>query len=102
MNVKTDHTNNTQNNTINLGRVLDVPRLCELYPFIRLTAEGKARRNLSLVTLLSLLYDMDVSCHRPFLLGTSLEPAAIPTAQASSFTLLHTAVLSVLRVMFQV
>ena len=32
-------------------------------------------------------YDMDVSCHRPFLPGTSLEPAVIPTAQASSFTL---------------
>ena len=30
---------------------------------------------------------MDVSCHRPFLPGTSLEPALIPTAQASSFTL---------------
>jgi len=30
---------------------------------------------------------MDVSCHRPFLPGTSLEPAAISTAQASSFTL---------------
>jgi len=30
---------------------------------------------------------MDVSCTRPFLLGTSLEPAVIPTAQASSFTL---------------
>jgi len=26
---------------------------------------------------------MDVSCHRPFLPGTSLEPAVIPTAQAS-------------------
>ena len=36
--------------------------------------------------LLLLLYDMDVSCHRPFLPGTSLEPAVIPTAQASSFT----------------
>ena len=36
---------------------------------------------------LLLLYDMDVSCHRPFLPGTSLEPAVIPTAQASSFTL---------------
>ena len=32
------------------------------------------------------LYDMDVSCHRPFLPGTSLEPAEIPTAQAG-FTL---------------
>jgi uncharacterized integral membrane protein len=28
-----------------------------------------------------------VSCHRPFLPGTSLEPAVIPIAQASSFTL---------------
>ena len=30
---------------------------------------------------------MDVSCHRPFLPGTPLEPVVIPTAQASSFTL---------------
>ena len=37
--------------------------------------------------LLLLLYDMAVFCHRPFLPGTSLEPAVIPTAQASSFTL---------------
>ena len=28
-------------------------------------------------------------CHRPFLPGTSLEPAVIPTAHASSFTLQH-------------
>jgi uncharacterized integral membrane protein len=28
-----------------------------------------------------------VSCHRSFLPGTSLEPAVIPNAQASSFTL---------------
>jgi uncharacterized integral membrane protein len=28
-----------------------------------------------------------VSCHRHFLLDTFLEPAVIPTAQASSFTL---------------
>jgi hypothetical protein len=55
-----------------------------------------------LLLLLLLLYDMGVSCHRPFLPGTSLEPAVEPTAQASSFTLLHTAVLSVLCVMFQV
>jgi len=40
-----------------------------------------------LLLLLLLLYDMDVSCHRPFLPGTSLEPAVIPTAHASSFTL---------------
>ena len=30
---------------------------------------------------------MDVYCHRPFLPGTSPEPAVIPTAQASSFAL---------------
>ena len=30
---------------------------------------------------------MDVSCHKPFLRSTSLKPAVIPTAQASSFTL---------------
>jgi len=38
--------------------------------------------------LLLLLYDMDGSCHRLFLPGTSLEPAVIPTAQASSLLLL--------------
>jgi hypothetical protein len=40
--------NNKQNNTINkFGRVLAVPSLCELYPGIFLTTEGKARKNLS-------------------------------------------------------
>ena len=38
-------------------------------------------------TLLLLLYNMYVSCHRPFLPGTCPEPAVIPTAHASSFTL---------------
>jgi len=41
------HTNNTKNNTINLGRVLAVPRLCQLCPGICLTAGDKARENLS-------------------------------------------------------
>jgi hypothetical protein len=54
------HTNNTQNNTINIknnnkqnntnnkfGRVLAVPILCEFYPGICLTTEGKARKTLS-------------------------------------------------------
>ena len=31
---------------------------------------------------------MDVCCHRPFLPGTSLEPAVIPTTQASSFIII--------------
>jgi hypothetical protein len=30
---------------------------------------------------------MAVSCHMPFLPGTSLETTVIPTVQASSFTL---------------
>ena len=30
-----------------------------------------------IATSLLLLYDMDISCHRPFLPGTSLEPAVI-------------------------
>ena len=43
------HTNSTQNNTNNnlFGRVRTVPRLCEFYPGICLTTEGKAGKNLS-------------------------------------------------------
>ena len=37
-----------------------------------------------LLLLLLLLYDMDVSFHKPFLPGTSLVTAVIPTAQTSS------------------
>ena len=33
---------------------------------------------ISLLLLLLLLYNMDVSCYRPFLLGTSLEPVVFP------------------------
>ena len=47
----------------------------------------------------SSLYDMDVSCHRPFLPGTSLLPAVIPDSTGFK---LRTAVLSALCVMFQV
>jgi len=36
-----------QHNTINLGRVRAMLRLCELYPGICLTTEEKARKNLS-------------------------------------------------------
>jgi hypothetical protein len=41
------HTSNTQNNTINSGRVLAVPHLCELYPGICLITEEKARKILN-------------------------------------------------------
>ena len=40
-----------------------------------------------LLLLLLLLYDMDFSCHSPFLPGTSLEQAVVSIAHASSFTL---------------
>ena len=36
---------------------------------------------------ISIIIIIIVSCRRPFHPGTSLEPAVIPTAQASSFTL---------------
>jgi hypothetical protein len=40
--------NNKQNNTNNkFGRVLAVLSLCEFYPGICLTTEGKVRKNLS-------------------------------------------------------
>jgi len=48
---------------------------------------GLIRKIASKIVKNELLYDLYVSCHRPFLPGTSLEPAVIPTAQASSFTL---------------
>jgi hypothetical protein len=51
------------------------------------------------IIIIIIIIIIDVSCHRSFLPRTSLEPAVNPTAQASSFTLLHTAVLSVLCVM---
>ena len=54
---------------------------------IHLIGPKKLLTLLLLLLLLLLLYDMDVSCHRPIPPGTSLEPAVIPTAQASSFSL---------------
>jgi len=41
------HTNNTQNNAINLGRVQAMPCLCKLYSGFCLTTEEKAWKNLS-------------------------------------------------------
>ena len=41
----------------------------------------------SIIIIIIIIIIIVVSCHRPFLRGTSLEPAVIPTAQASSFTL---------------
>ena len=41
------HKTNAQNNTINLGRVRAVPRLCELYPDVCFTTEEKTQENLS-------------------------------------------------------
>ena len=41
------HTNNTQKNTVNFGRVRAVPCLCELYPGNCISTEEKVRKNLS-------------------------------------------------------
>ena len=43
------YTNNTHSNTINLGRMRAMPRLCELFHGICLTTEEEARKNLSQV-----------------------------------------------------
>ena len=40
-----------------------------------------------IIIIIIITIDMNVSNHRSFFPGTSLEPAVIPTAQASSFTL---------------
>jgi len=40
-----------------------------------------------IIVIIIIIIIIIFSCHSPFLPGTSLEPAVIPTAQASSFTL---------------
>jgi hypothetical protein len=51
--------------------------------------ERNGGNNLSMlmVVVIIIIIIVVVSCHRPFLPVTSLEPAATPTTQASSFTL---------------
>jgi hypothetical protein len=49
-----------------------------------------------IILLLLLLYDMDISCHSPFIPGTSLEPAVIPTAQFSSFIIISIIVIIII------
>jgi hypothetical protein len=44
-------------------------------------------KHYSSVVIIIIIIIIIISCHRPFLPGTSLEPAVTPTAQASSFTL---------------
>jgi len=58
-------------------------------PQVSLNLRKRCRefRALLYEALAIIIIDMNVSCHRYFLPGTSLEPAVIPTAQASSFTL---------------
>ena len=59
------------------------PRLVHLV-ILKSAAHGRYRTWWSIIII---IIDMNVSCHRSFLPGTSLEPAVISTAQASSFTL---------------
>ena len=40
-----------------------------------------------IIIIIIIIIVVVISCHRPFLPGTSLEPEVIPTTQASSFTL---------------
>jgi len=40
-----------------------------------------------IIIIIIIIICIIVSCHRPFLPGTSLEPAVIPTTQSSSFIL---------------
>jgi hypothetical protein len=63
------------------------PAVIQTYVYKLVTVSAQCVHLLLLLLLLLLLYDMDVPCHGPFLPGISLEPAVIPTAQASSFTL---------------
>jgi hypothetical protein len=49
--------------------------------------EEESFRLKQLIIIIIVIIINVVSCHRPFLPGTSLEPTVIPTAQASSFTL---------------
>ena len=58
-----------------------------IYTYILETNYVPREYSVAAILLLLLLFDVAVSCHIPFLPGTSLEPAVIPTAQASSFTL---------------
>ena len=46
-----------------------------------------SREIIIIIIIVAICICIIVSCHRPFVPGTSLEPAVIPTAQASSFTL---------------
>ena len=61
-----------------LSLVLTYSRHINMYIFLVVT---------TISSIKLLLYDMDVSCQRPFLPGTSLESAVIPTVLDSSFTL---------------
>ena len=55
---------------------------------LRAKAVGQQfRYKLTIIIIIIIIIIIVVSCHTPFLPGTSLEPAVIPTAQASSFTL---------------
>jgi len=49
------------------------------------------KSELLFIIIIIIIIIIIVACDKPFLPGTSLEPAAIPTAQASSFTLQYLA-----------
>jgi hypothetical protein len=47
----------------------------------------KLAARIETIIIIIIIIIIIVSCHRPILPGNSLEPTAIPTVQASSFTL---------------
>ena len=46
-----------------------------------------SREIIIIIIIVAICICIIVSCHRPFVPGTSLEPAVIPTTQSSSFIL---------------
>jgi len=55
---------------------------------IKIVKKASCEQKIFIVLIIIIIIIIiDVSCHRSFLPGNSLEPTVIPTAQASSFTL---------------
>jgi hypothetical protein len=65
--------------------IAGVKEKVELFPVWAFVA--CSRLNFYFIIIIIIIIINVVSCHRHFLPGTSLEPAVIRTAQASSFTL---------------
>jgi hypothetical protein len=74
----------TMNQSATFRKVTEIPTTLLLGLHCLETCASKVCAIIIIITIIIIVV---VSCHRPFLPGTSLEPAVTPTAQASSFTL---------------